>query len=230
MRRGGRRTWFLLGVGALAVPLVATALAYGCTAAATLSASPGAAAAGSAVTVTGKYFGTHDPQDINSNQPVQIRLGSVTGAVLAEASPTGTDRAFSVRITIPRGTSAGDTFISATQLSADGRPVYGTPARQAFKVTAAAPASAAGSSAGSGQQVAQQVATRRLATLSMASARRKAKRAILRRTNRRAKRIRTRCARRSRTTVACRVKYTVGSKSYSRRVVVRSTSSSSASW
>ena len=228
MRSIGRRGWFLLGLGALAVPLVATALAYGCTAAATLSASPGAAAAGSSVTVTGKYFGTHDPQDINSNQPVQLRLGSVTGPVLAEAKPAGTDRAFSVRMTVPSGTAAGDTFISATQLSADGRPVYGTPARQAFKVTAAAPASA-GSAASGGQRVAQEVAARRLATLSMASARRKARAAILRK-NRRAKRIRTRCVRRSSTAAACRVRYTVGSKSYSRRVVVRAASSSSASW
>ena len=222
----GRRAWFLLGLGALAVPLVATALAYGCTAAATLSASPGAAAAGSTVTVTGKYFGTHDPEDVTSNQPVQIRLGSVTGPVLANASPTGTDRAFTVRITIPSGTAVGDTFISATQLSATGTPVYGTPARQAFRVTAAL--ASAGVAAGGGQQVARQVAARRLATLSMASARRKAKRAVLRK-DRRAKAIRTRCARRSRTTVACRVKYRVGSKAYSRRVVVRSTSTA-ASW
>lgn len=227
MKSIGRRAWFLLGLGALAVPLVATALAYGCTAAATLSASPGAAAAGSTVTVTGKYFGTHDPEDVTSNQPVQIRLGSVTGPVLANASPSGTDRAFTTRITIPRGTAVGDTFISATQLSATGTPVYGTPARQAFRVTAP-PASSGTAAAGGGQQVARQVAARRLATLSMASARRKAKRAVLRK-SRRAKALRTRCARKSRTTVACRVKYRVGSKTYSRRVVVRSTSTA-ASW
>ena len=226
MRSMGRRAWFLLGLGAIAVPLVATALAYGCTAAATLSASPGAAAAGSTVTVTGKYFGTHDPEDVTSNPPVQLRLGSVTGPVLANAAPAGTDRAFTVQFTIPSGTPAGDTFISATQLSATGTPVYGTPARQAFRVTAAPAAS--GAPGPSGQPVAQEVAARRLATLSMASARRKAKSAVLRR-NRRAKAIRTRCARRSRTTVACLVRYRVGSKSYSRRVVVRSTASA-ASW
>ena len=228
MRSIGRRAWFLLGLGAIAVPLVATALAYGCTAAATLSASPGAAAAGTTVTVTGKYFGTHNPEDVTSNQPVQLRLGSVTGPVLANASPSGTGREFTVRMTIPAGTPAGDTFISATQLSATGTPVYGTPARQAFRVTAPAAASA-GATAGGGQQVARQVAARRLATLSMASARRRAKRAVLRK-SRRAKSIRTRCARRSRTAVACRVSYKLGSKSYSRRVVVRSTSSSAASW
>lgn len=233
----GRRAWFLLGLGVLAVPLVGAALAYGCTAAATLSADsgaaePGTAPAGSTVTITGKYFGTHDPEDVNSNQPVQIRIGTVTGAALANALPAGPERSFSVRVTIPGDIRPGDSFISATQLRSDGRPVYGTPARQAFRVTPAPappPAPSSGAPASSGGPVANKVAARRLATLSMASAARRARASILRKKPR-AKRVRTSCARRSRTTVVCRVRYKLGSKSYSRKVVVRSRSASAASW
>ncbi len=172
MRRLGRRSWFVVGLGALAVPLVATALAYGCTAVATLSSNPGAAPAGGTVTVTGRFFGTHDPSDASSNQPAEIRLGSVSGPVLATGSPSGSDRSFSVQLTVPAGTPAGDTFISATQKSASGTPVYGTPARQAFTVTAAAGA-APGGSAPSAPAVDQQVGSQ--VALGKALARCKAK-------------------------------------------------------
>lgn len=226
--RGGftKRTGFVLGLGVLTVPLVAAALAYGCTAAAILLPNPGSAAAGSSVTVTGKYFGTHDPEDVNSSKPVEIRLGSVTGPVLATAAPTGGDRAFSVGVTIPSGTAPGDTFLSATQLSASGTPVYGTPARQAFTVTAAASTRSA-----AGGQAVQRVATNRLATLSMTSAKRLARKRVLAKKARRAraKKVRTSCVRRSRTSAVCRVRYRVGAKSASKRVVVRS-KSVSASW
>jgi hypothetical protein len=135
MSKLSKRAWFAISLGLLAVPLVATAIAYGCTAVATLSADPGAAAAGSTITVSGQGFGTHDPALANSNGPAEIRLGSVTGPVLATASPTGTKRTFSVQVTVPQA-AAGDTFITATQTTASGTPVYGTPARQAFTVTA----------------------------------------------------------------------------------------------
>ena len=226
MRGLGRRTWFLLSLGALCVPLAAAAVAYGCTAAATLSPSPSAAAPGTTVTVTGKYFGTHDPEDITSNSPVQIRLGSVTGPVLANAKPTGTDRAFTVNVTVPAGTPVGDSFLSATQLSSTGTPVYGTPARQAFEVLAAPAATGGGAQAG-GQTV-NQVVTRQVRTLSLATARRLAS-ARVKRSNRSAKSIRTKCARRSRTTAVCRVTYRLKSKTRTKRLVV-SAPSSSASW
>jgi type 1 fimbria pilin len=206
----------------LTVPLVAAALAWGCTAAAVLSVAPASAPAGATVTVSGKYFGTHDPEDVNSNSPVQIRLGSVSGPVLAQGSPTGPDRAFSVNVKLPAGAAAGDTFLSATQLNSSGQPVYGTPARQAFTVTAP---SSSGSATGGGQvlnRVAPQVAT-----LSLATARRLARARVLR-AKAGAKRIRTSCVRRSATSAVCRVRYRIGSKGYSKRLVVRSQSSAAA--
>jgi hypothetical protein len=215
--RGLRHRAWLLSLGVLCVPLAAAAVAYGCTAAATLTPSSAATAAGQTVSVTGKYFGTHDPEDINSNSPVQIRLGSVTGPVLASAKPTGTDRSFTVNITVPAGTPAGNTFLSGTQLSATGTPVYGTPARQAFKVL---PAPAAPPARGN-RPTPPQLVNPPIATLSMATARRLA-RARVKRSKPAAKNIRAKCARRSPTTAMCRAKYRLKSKTRtSKRFVVK---------
>lgn len=137
MRKPGKRAWFAISLGVLAVPLVATAIAYACTAVATLTTNPGAAPAGSTIMVNGTGFGTHNGAADDSG-PAEIRIGSVTGPVLATAMPTTTKKTFSVAVTIPAGTPVGDTFIAATEREADGTPVYGTPARQAFTVTAPA--------------------------------------------------------------------------------------------
>lgn len=138
MRKISKRATLLSSLGALAIPLGAAATAYACTSVATLSESPSAAVPGSTVTVTGAFYGTHDPADATTAGPVQIMLGSLTGPVLATASPAGPDSSFSVRVTIPPTAIAGDTFFAATQANADGTPVYGTPARQTFTVSAPA--------------------------------------------------------------------------------------------
>jgi hypothetical protein len=139
MRKLSKRAILVVSLSLIAVPMaVAAVTAYACTAVATLTDSPGAAAPGSTVTVSGSFFGTHSATDSTSAGPVLIRLGSLTGPVLATASPSGTDRSFSVSVTIPAGSVAGDTFLSATQQTASGTPVFGTPARQAFTVSAPA--------------------------------------------------------------------------------------------
>jgi len=225
----GRRAYVLLGVGVIAVPLIAAALAYGCTAAAILSSNPGAAAPGGAVAVTGKYFKTHASDSPGSAGPVQVRLGGVTGPVLATATPEGADRQFTVRIRVPSDAAAGDTLLVGTQYESDGRPVYGTPARQAFEITRPAPAAPGATPVAVGGPVAQLFGTERLATLTMAQARRLARAQVLRK-NRRAKRIRTRCARRSRTTAVCRVRYRARGKTVARRIAVRSHSVAARAW
>ena len=100
----GKRSLFLVCIGAVSVPLVAAALAYGCTAVATLTPSKTSATAGTTVSVTGRFFGTHDPSTDSTNSRAQIRLGSLTGPVLAEGAPSGQDRSFTVNVTIPAGT------------------------------------------------------------------------------------------------------------------------------
>lgn len=231
MNRFGKRARVLSGMGVIAVPLVAAAVAYGCTAAATLSSSPGGASPGSTVTITGKYFKTHTTDSPGSAGPIEIRLGSITGPALAKVEGiSGPDRDFTVQVRLPSNATVGDTFISATQFESDGRPVYGTPARQAFTVTPPPPPPpppAAGSGAAGGGQVGNTVARRPLATLSLASASRRA-RAQVKRRNRRAKSIRATCVRRSRTSAVCRVRYRVGSKRLSRKLVIRSQSRASA--
>ncbi len=136
MRNISRRATRLVSLGVLALPLGAAATAYACTSVATLSESPGAALAGSTVTVSGAFYGIHNPADATTAGPVEIRLGSLSGPVLATATPSGADKSFSVQVTIPRSAVPGDTFLAATQANPNGTPVYGTPARQAFTVSA----------------------------------------------------------------------------------------------
>ena len=136
MRKLSKRATLVFSLGVLAIPLAAAATAYACTSVSTLSASPGAAMAGSAVNVTGAFYGVHNPSDATTAGPVEIRLGSLSGPVLATATPAGQSNSFTVQVPIPQGTPAGDTFFVATQYNADGTPVYGTPARQVFTVTA----------------------------------------------------------------------------------------------
>lgn len=225
----GTRGWFLSCVGALSVPLVVAAVAYGCTAVATLTVGPTAARAGSTVTVTGKFFGTHDPATDNTNGLAEIRLGSLTGPVLATAAPTGTSRSFSVQVEIPAGTAAGKTFIAATQKTATGTNVFGTPARQEFTVSPPATTPGGGGSV-PGLAVAKTVVPEKVVeTLTLADARRLAKLRV-KRSDSNAKRIRARCSRRSRTSATCRVRYTSKGKSRSKKLVVKSEVSASAAW
>jgi hypothetical protein len=224
----GKRSLFLVCIGAVSVPLVAAALAYGCTAVATLAPSQTAAKAGSTISVTGRFFGTHDPSTDNTNSVAEIRLGSLTGPVLATGSPAGQDRSFTVNVTIPAGTPAGATFLAATQKTATGTPVFGTPARQAFTVLAPASSGGGGSSgAGATNKVATTVVPNVVETLTLAQARRAARMRV-KRSHKGAKRIKASCSRRSRTSATCRVKWTSKGKAHSKKVVVKSTSSSAA--
>ncbi len=142
MRKLQKPMWLLIILGMLAVPLGTAAAAYACGVVATLttlSGSPPAAAPGSTVTVTGRYYGTYDSSNPSSNGLAQIRLGSLTGPVLASAAPAGNDNSFTVQVTIPADAAPGDTFLAATQKQADGTPVSGTPVREAFTVLAPVP-------------------------------------------------------------------------------------------
>jgi hypothetical protein len=127
MNRLGNRFWPVVSLGLLAVPVCAVGIAYGCTALATVSTSAPSAVAGSAVTVAGKFFAPHDPADIRTS-PALIHLDTVDSPALASASPDPSG-AFSVAITLPSTTAAGDHVLIVTQNGIDGAPAYGTPAR-----------------------------------------------------------------------------------------------------
>ena len=136
MKKVGRRPWFLLAVGLLAVPLAGAALSHACTGLATLGVSQSAAPPGTVVTVSGKGFTAHDPSDVRTGELAKIRLGTLSSPVLAEAAPSGSDGSFTVQVRVPP-MAPGEYVLSATQRRSDGTPSYGTPARQGFTVTAA---------------------------------------------------------------------------------------------
>jgi hypothetical protein len=132
MNRLGNRFWPVVSLGLLAVPVCAAGIAYGCTALATVSTSSPSAVAGSSVSVAGKFFAPHDPSDIRTS-PALIRMDTVDGPALATASPNSAGT-FSVAITIPSTTPAGDHVLIVTQNGINGAPAYGTPARTVLTV------------------------------------------------------------------------------------------------
>jgi hypothetical protein len=136
MHPHGKRIWLWLGLGLLAVPVAMAGVAYACTALATVSTSSASALMGSAVTVTGKGFAPHDPSDIRT-APAIVHLDSVTGPVLAQASPSSnnTGGTFAVDISVP-SVAAGDHVLVVTQNGVDGAPAYGTPARTVLSIVA----------------------------------------------------------------------------------------------
>ena len=132
MHRLGNRFWPVMTLGVLAVPVCAVAVAYGCTALATVSTSNPSAVAGSSVAVAGKFFAPHDPADIRTS-PALIHLDTVDAPAIASASPDAAGT-FSVPITVPATIAAGDHVLIVTQNGSDGAPAFGTPARTILTV------------------------------------------------------------------------------------------------
>ncbi len=145
MHKFGKRVRLVLAMGLMTVPLSAASVAYACTGLATISSNPGSGSAGDAVTVEARGFAPHDPADARTS-PVEIRMDSLDGPVIATASPSSAKSGgnFSARITVPNA-EPGEHVLIATQNAADGRPAYGSPARTVFTVNsspARAPAAA----------------------------------------------------------------------------------------
>lgn len=147
MSSSAKRVLVVVAAAAAAVPLMAIALAHACTGLATINASPSAVASGATITVSGSGFSPHDPSDVRT-EPAKVRFDSQTGPVVATASPSSAADGgrFSVTLTVPQ-LASGDHVVVVTQNGGDGRPAYGTPARQVLKVvdavTSALPAPAA---------------------------------------------------------------------------------------
>ena len=108
---GGRRRWrWALGVIAAAGALVPAAIVSACVTLVQLTASPSSVQAGGTVTLTGV--------DTAPGAPIEIHLDSPTGPLLATVPPhtesvmTGT---WTMDVTIPADTRAGEHFLVATQ-------------------------------------------------------------------------------------------------------------------
>ena len=137
MHRLGKRVWFLVALGLMAVPVTAAGIAYACTALATISTNTASATVGTTVTISGKGFAPHDPTDIRTT-PAEVHFDSASAPALASVSPSSgsTGGTFSVDIAVP-AVDPGEHVLIVTQNGIDGRPAYGTPARAVLTVNAA---------------------------------------------------------------------------------------------
>ena len=129
MKRIGRRG-SVLAFGAVLVPLVAVSMAYACSVLSTLAVEPGTGAAGTTVAGTGRSFSR---VEVGNVEPVAVRWGTTDGPLLWSGRPdAGGNIAFS--FVVPDA-APGSYTIVATQRTADGVMVAGTPARASFQVT-----------------------------------------------------------------------------------------------
>lgn len=139
-RRAGQL--FIFGAAAPLVILVSSA--WACGVLATLKAAPSTAAPGQTVQATGaNYSNAVDAPDGRGNQftPVQIRLDSRSGPVLAQVTPV--NGRFNITFQVP-AVAAGDHLLIATQNDiSDGTPKAGTPGRTTVRVAGAAAGSSA---------------------------------------------------------------------------------------
>jgi len=133
-----RRRWTVGAVLAVAVTLVPASMSSACIFLASFSMSPGSVQPGGSVTVDGIRFGVN---------PVEIRLDSLTGRLLATVTPDASRR-FHEQVTIPPDVGTGQHVLVASQNPAtpDGRnngAAQGVPTRAMFAVGTAAPADVA---------------------------------------------------------------------------------------
>jgi len=122
-----RKLWFLIGIGALALPLAVVATAFACGSLATLKLNRATATPGETLKAAGGNF--------NSNpraSSVQLRFNGRNGRVLWEGRPTANGR-FATEFTVPQA-GAGQYIIVATQTGPDARPAAGTPGRAPLKL------------------------------------------------------------------------------------------------
>ena len=117
--------------------LVPASMSSACIFLADFTISPASVQPGGSLTVNGIRFGVN---------PVEIRLDSLTGRLLATITPDG--RNFHQQVTIPADVGTGQHVLVASQspVTADGRnngAAQGLPTRALFQVGTAAPTDAA---------------------------------------------------------------------------------------
>lgn len=126
----------VLVLGAMAAVVMAASVAFACAAITTLTLESGTAAAGSTVDGRGDAFRHGD-----GFENVVLSFESRDGQQLW-TGPVAEDRTVQYSFTVPN-VAPGHYALIATQLTADGKPVPGSPARTTLQVTAPAAASGA---------------------------------------------------------------------------------------
>lgn len=125
---GLRKLSVLSGVGAAVLAVAFAASAFACTALATLQTSTASTAAGSNITATGSAFAAQGAG------PVVIHWNGVAGPEVGRAIPDANGN-ISAPVAVPKTAEPGQYVLVATQATAKGEPVYGTPARASVAVT-----------------------------------------------------------------------------------------------
>jgi hypothetical protein len=124
-----RKVLSVVGLGLTGVLLVAAG-AWACVSGPSTFVTPGSVKPGGEVKVTGVYF--------NKDEPVQARLDSLDGPVLATFTPAKGARSFGLEmegtLVIPTTTKPGDHVLVFTQRDAAGKLVQ-TPSRLLLTVT-----------------------------------------------------------------------------------------------
>lgn len=101
------------------VGLLLAATAWACVPVASLNASPGEAAPGEQITLTGRFYA--------NDVPVTIHFNSLDGPVLGTFTPT--DRLLDMTVRIPRDAAPGNYVLIANQERPEGGTTWGIPSR-----------------------------------------------------------------------------------------------------
>lgn len=130
-----KKFWVVGGLAAIAIPLMVAATAFACANLATIKPNKNTGTPGTTVYVRGFNFTTRPDAS-----PVEIRMNSRRGEVLAEVRPNKRGRIEAI-IKVPKA-KVGKGFLLATQRTGEGRPVAGTPARHPFTIKSSSGSSA----------------------------------------------------------------------------------------
>ena len=114
----------------VAGPVALGSVAYACQSLTTLHVNPGTAAAGSTVQVFGKNYSSNV-----ASSPILIRLDTRDGEIIGQFSPRSIID--NQPVTIPASVAAGAHILLATQTTATGNAVSGSPGRADIIITAA---------------------------------------------------------------------------------------------
>jgi len=128
---------------ALAVPVGAASMAYGCTALATLNVSSGSAAPGQTISGTGKGFNGGGHGTPAGTTPVVLRWNSRTGPEMQTAALLNPAGDISFSFAAPNVPPGSYVLIGVQNNPLNGTPFYGTPARQSIQIVAAGSRTAA---------------------------------------------------------------------------------------
>lgn len=131
------RKIFVVTLLALAVPVGAASLAYGCTALATMTVQSGVAP-GQTITGIGKAFNGGGHGTPAGTTPVELRWNTRTGPLMATAAPTDASGNISFSFVAPNVPPGSYVLIGVQTNPANGTPFYGTPARQSVTIVAGA--------------------------------------------------------------------------------------------